>query len=1120
MLGRRGITQRLTAVERAITAAAATVLSGETSTGETAVRANLLLNDSFELFNRGTTTPTQWTTAGFISTASSGGDGIYALFLTGTNSASQQASNGASLPAGSVVASIAARTTDADQQVVITVSPGSGEDVGPIMRIDSAGGIIETAELPSDGEWYRFYRSVIFTGGSPVTMVVKREGSAGTVEFDAAKFEQEVGSIDFIEPTAYVGNTAGTAEHIRNLSADNIVAGTLTVGGSDSANPQISVLDSSDTEVVTIGSPSSGFYGIEVKAAGGMRVSGTGDIEVTGSGAIRAGTDGHQRVELTVAGLSGYNSSGVPQVQLSATDGTLEVLGEGGVEVTGGGSILSGTPGASRVELKTGGFYVYDSEGTETGSISAVDGKMRIDADSLLIDGLLTLDSLIITGDLTLGADFRIGSNILFVDVSQSNVGINKAPDPQFDLDVSGSLRAGGYIVGKHALQLSDALMICHFDGATDDPADLTGDPTGHRGQIASIAGTAQFVPGKFGKALSLTTSSSVAVYDGTQVNTDTGSLSVWANLPTAVSGPPLSQVVVSYGGDYTNMLTIEQRSNQYRALVGTEVVGSVAAPAGEWTHLVLTWTGTTAVFYADGAAVGSLTFTTGPIVEDTELYVGNNSGLSAWFEGYIDDLVLLGRVLTADEVTAVYESDAPVFAETSTWAWRTPNTLAWADSEGLWAIDDAGNAALGVSGVDSKAWGNLGGTLLDKGDVLLGNSGNYVLWDASAGALKVNGQMVVGSSSNKLWLNDANDGGLAIGGTTKASAPFRVTSAGALTATNATLSGVFSLVSGGNGLWAGSGGSEFLAIGGANRSTAPFRVEPDGRMIADVAAVEKLEIWGGVEQQFGFAMGTTYGQFFTGSSFASANFSLDSAGYVMMAQAPTLKKGATLYGNAASPAALTSALTFNVGETSTAVGRIYNRPDTLYIVGLSTSSGATRGAIGLTAEGVTGKESAVMTLYGETSSASARISISNGDVYISDTLYTTQTYANTPGYGTSDYSRALSFVPVNRSPFIETNVSAGSYPVTVTTTLSSMGLPSNTKAVAIMGAATWGGTVDDTTYLAFRNPSNTNSMIVRAQTSGRINDFNGIVEVSSSGLLYVYSAACWLQIRIVGYFV
>ncbi|TAK33522.1 MAG: tail fiber domain-containing protein [Chloroflexota bacterium] len=51
-------------------------------------------------------------------------------------------------------------------------------------------------------------------------------------------------------------------------------------------------------------------------------------------------------------------------------------------------------------------------------------------------------------------------------------------------------------------------------------------------------------------------------------------------------------------------------------------------------------------------------------------------------------------------------------------------------------------------------------------------------------------GQIVVGDSSNKLWLNDAGDGGLAIGGTVKADAPFRVSSNGVLVALAAIIGG------------------------------------------------------------------------------------------------------------------------------------------------------------------------------------------------------------------------------------------------------------------------------------------------------------------------------------------
>ena len=103
------------------------------------------------------------------------------------------------------------------------------------------------------------------------------------------------------------------------------------------------------------------------------------------------------------------------------------------------------------------------------------------------------------------------------------------------------------------------------------------------------------------------------------------------------------------------------------------------------------------------------------------------------YLDGYLDDLAILDHALTSDEERAIYESDAPVFAETSTWGFKSSSQLVWADAEGLWAIDSSGNPAFGVSGVNGKSWG---GANLDAGDILMGRAANYAKWDASLGAL------------------------------------------------------------------------------------------------------------------------------------------------------------------------------------------------------------------------------------------------------------------------------------------------------------------------------------------------------------------------------------------------
>lgn len=100
-------------------------------------------------------------------------------------------------------------------------------------------------------------------------------------------------------------------------------------------------------------------------------------------------------------------------------------------------------------------------------------------------------------------------------------------------------------------------------------------------------------------------------------------------------------------------------------------------------------------------------------------------------------------------------------------------------------------------------------------------------------------GQIVIGST-NRIWLNDAGDGALAIGGSTKASAPFRVTAAGALTATNATISGT---------IQAGSvvAASSFTAASPVFSGTCTFRSGSAGTRVlidSDAAGGGRLRLY------------------------------------------------------------------------------------------------------------------------------------------------------------------------------------------------------------------------------------------------------------------------------------
>jgi hypothetical protein len=121
-----------------------------------------------------------------------------------------------------------------------------------------------------------------------------------------------------------------------------------------------------------------------------------------------------------------------------------------------------------------------------------------------------------------------------------------------------------------------------------------------------------------------------------------------------------------------------------------------------------------------------------------------------------------------------------------------------------------------------------------------------------------VNAGSIVVGESNKLWLNDAADGGLALGGTNKATAPFRVSAAGVLNASSGYIGGwsIFSTALVGDDVTLNKTG--YLQLGASNNivrldsananwrmwvgnsdaASAPFRVSPTGDLVAANAKI------------------------------------------------------------------------------------------------------------------------------------------------------------------------------------------------------------------------------------------------------------------------------------------
>ena len=117
------------------------------------------------------------------------------------------------------------------------------------------------------------------------------------------------------------------------------------------------------------------------------------------------------------------------------------------------------------------------------------------------ISGNVAAGSLSVTGAATVGQDFTVGANVLYVNQAGTRVGINRAPDQQFDLDVAGAIR-GQYLIGRHAIQLASAVGVWHYDGPAPYNLDYTGSSASHLGGGFEEVGGVIYRPGKFGKAI------------------------------------------------------------------------------------------------------------------------------------------------------------------------------------------------------------------------------------------------------------------------------------------------------------------------------------------------------------------------------------------------------------------------------------------------------------------------------------------------------------------------------------------------------------------------------------------------------------------------------------------
>ena len=205
-------------------------------------------------------------------------------------------------------------------------------------------------------------------------------------------------------------------------------------------------------------------------------------------------------------------------------------------------------------------------------------------------------------------------------------------------------------------------------------------------GNTGTVAGGAARVAGRSGSALSFD-----GVDDLVRIP-DAGPLNLASELtveawvaPTATSG----RRSVLFKGRRTELSYALYAGPKPSGQVSTGGErGSAKAPvelsADAWTHLAVTYDGTTLRLFVDGAQVDASAARNGPLTPgDGALTIGGNDVWGEWFAGRIDDVRVYDRTLTAAEVAedmatpvGAPNADPPARPRDRVGAWAAP--VAW----------------------------------------------------------------------------------------------------------------------------------------------------------------------------------------------------------------------------------------------------------------------------------------------------------------------------------------------------------------------------------------------------------------------------------------------------------
>ena len=255
-----------------------------------------------------------------------------------------------------------------------------------------------------------------------------------------------------------------------------------------------------------------------------------------------------------------------------------------------------------------------------------------------------------------------------------------------------------------------------HFDeGSGSTTADTTAN-----GHVGTLSGATWTASGKYGGALVFNGSSDwVTVPDAASLDLTNGATVMAWVYPTALGNYRTIAMKETVGGAayyiYSGPSDTAMGGGGFAGSY-SEIAGGAVLPLNTWTHIAMTYNGTTIRVYRNGVQAATLTHAGVFDTSASPLRIGGNLTWGEWWQGRIDEVRIYNRALTATEVNTARNAALVPLPSAPTILAATPaqgsavRSLAQIDILFSEAVVNVNAADLLVAGVPATGMTSLGG--------------------------------------------------------------------------------------------------------------------------------------------------------------------------------------------------------------------------------------------------------------------------------------------------------------------------------------------------------------------------------------------------------------------------